>query len=94
MKINERWEGLKEESHGNIQSEKGIVKRKIRSIQTEGHFGDMKENEGFRRFYYRRTEKVYKEFMLYAIGRNINKYHRFLYQEIEKYEGKPEEKKA
>ena len=94
MKINERWEGLKEESHGNIQSEKGIVKRKIRSIQTEGHFGDMKENEGFRRFYYRRTEKVYKEFMLYAIGRNINKYHRFLYQEIEKYEGKPEEKTA
>ncbi len=94
MKINERWEELKEESHGNIQSEKGIVKRKIRSIQTEGHFGDIKENEGFRRFYYRRTEKVYKEFMLYAIGRNINKYHRFLHQEIEKYEGKPEEKTA
>lgn len=94
MKINERWEELKEESHGNIQSEKGSVKRKIRSIQTEGHFGDMKENEGFRRFYYRRTEKVYKEFMLYAIGRNINKYHLFQHQEIEKYEGKPEEKTA
>ena len=24
------------------------------------------------------ADKVYKEFMLYAIGRNINKYHRFL----------------
>ena len=39
MKINEQWEELKEESHANIQSEKGILKRQIRSIQTEGHFG-------------------------------------------------------
>ena len=94
MKVNERWEELKEESNGNIQSETGILKRQIRSIQTEGHFGDIKENEDFRRFNYRSTEKVYKEFMLYAIGRNIMKYHRFLHHEIEKYEGKKEEKAA
>ena len=37
-------------------------------------------------------QKVYKEFMLYAIGRNINKYHRFLHDEIKKFEGKAEEK--
>ena len=92
MKVNERWEALKEESHTNIQSEKGILKRQTRSIQTEGHFGDIKENDGFRRFNYRSEEKVYKEFMLYAIGRNINKYHRFLHHEIEKFEGKKEEK--
>src|SRR5699024_5774529 len=48
MKVNERWEALKEESHTNIQSEKGILKRQTRSIQTEGHFGDIKENDGFR----------------------------------------------
>ncbi len=77
MKINEQWEVLKEESHAKFQSEKGILNRQIRSIQTEGHFGDIKENDGFRRFNYRTAEKVYKEFMLYAIGRNINKYHRF-----------------
>ena len=94
MKINERWEELKEESHANIQSERGILKRQTRSIQTEGHFGDIKENEDFRRFHYRSAEKVYKEFMLYAIGRNIMKYHRFLHQEIEKYEGKKEPKAA
>lgn len=88
MKINEQWEVLKEESHANIQSEKGILNRQIRSIQTEGHFGDIKENDGFRRFNYRTAEKVYKEFMLYAIGRNINKYHRFLHDEIKKFEGK------
>ena len=94
MKINERWEKLKEESHANIQSEKGILNRQIRSVQTEGHFGDIKENENFRRFNYRSTEKVYKEFMLYAFGRNLNKYHRFLHGEIKKFEGKTEEKAA
>lgn len=35
MKINERWEDLKEASHANIQSEKGILKRKAHAIQTE-----------------------------------------------------------
>ena len=85
MKINERWEDLKEESHANIQSEKGILNRQIRSIQTEGHFGDIKENEEFRRFHYRSGEKVYKEFLLFAIGRNLNKYHRFLYGKIKRF---------
>ena len=94
MKVNERWERLKEESNANVQSETGILKRQTRSIQTEGHFGDIKENEDFRRFNYRSTEKVYKEFMLYAIGRNIMKYHRFIHHEIEKYEGKKEQKAA
>ncbi len=73
MKINEQWEELKEASNANIQSGKGILKRQIRSIQTE--------------------EKVYKEFMLYVI-KNINKYHRFLHQEIQKFEGKTEQKTA
>lgn len=94
MKINEQWEELKASSHANIESEKGIVNRQIRSIQTEGHFGDIKENENFRRFNHRSSDKVYKEFMLYVIGRNINKYHRFLHKEIQKFEGKQAEKAA
>ena len=94
MKINERWEDLQEEAYANILSEKGILNRQIRSIQTEGHFGDIKENEDFRRFHYRSSEKVYKEFMLYAMGRNLNKYHRFLHGEIKKFEGKTEQKAA
>ena len=32
--------------------------------------------------------------MLYAISRNIMKYHRFIHQEIEQYEGKKEQKAA
>ena len=92
MKINERWEELKEKSHANIQSEKGILNRQIRSIQTEGHFGDIKENDDIRRFYHCSSDKVYKEFMLYAIGTNINKYHCFLCGKLQKFEGKKEEK--
>ena len=94
MKINEQWEELREKSHANIQSERGILKRQTRSIQTEGHFGDIKENENFRRFNYRSADKVYKEFMLYAIGRNINKYCRFLHEKLKKFEGKTTEKTA
>ena len=94
MKINEQWEELREKSHANIQSERGILKRQTRSIQTEGHFGDIKENENFRRFNYRSADKVYKEFMLYAIGRNINKYCRFLNENLKKFEGKTPEKTA
>lgn len=94
MKINEQWEGLKEWSNANVQSEKGILNRQIRSIQTEGHFGDIKENDHFRRFHHRSEEKVYKEFMLYAIGRNINKFHRFLCETLQKFEGKKEENAA
>ena len=94
MKINEQWDELREKSHANIQSERGILKRQTRSIQTEGHFGDIKENENFRRFNYRSADKVYKEFMLYAIGRNINKYCRFLNEKLKKFEGKTTEKTA
>ncbi len=94
MKINEYWEELKEKTHANIQSEKGIRNRQIRSIQTEGHFGDIKENDNFRRFHHRTEEKVYKEFMLYAIGRNINKYHRFLNHKLQEFKGKKEENAA
>ena len=36
-------------------------------------------------------EKVYKEFMLYVVGRNVNKYRQFLHDEIERYEEKKTE---
>ncbi len=83
--VNHNWEDLKNESDANIQSEEGILKRQIRSIQTEGTFGDMKQNDDFRRVNHRSIDKVYKEFALYAIGRNINKYHRFENGKLEEY---------
>lgn len=72
----------------------GLFAVRERKKRRPSNFGDIKENENFRRFNYRTTEKVYKEFMLYAIGRNINKYHRFLHNKIQKFEGKTEQKTA
>ena len=57
--------------------------REMRHINTE-----KKKQNGYTQ------TKVYKEFMLFAIGRNINKYHRFLYAKLKKFEGKPQEKTA
>lgn len=94
MKVNLTWIDLQAESNANIQSEKGILNRQKRSIETEGHFGDTKENQHFRRFNYRSEEKVTKEFMLHVIGKNVNKYHRFIHGELEIFEGKAEEKAA
>jgi len=88
MKINKNWEDLRAESHENISSEKGILNRQIRSIQTEGHFGDIKENENFTRFNHRGESKVKTEFMLYIIGRNLNKYHRFMNGALKEYSPK------
>lgn len=45
MKINEQWKDLKEVSNTNIQSEKGILNHQIHFIQTEGYYGNIKENE-------------------------------------------------
>lgn len=48
----------------------------------------MKANDGFRHFNYRSTEKVLKEFMLYAFGKNIDKYHKFKAKKNRKFHGK------
>lgn len=88
IKINEQWDLLKQKTYDNIHSEKGILNRQIRSIQTEGFFGDMKANDGFRQFNHRSSDKVIKEFMLYAFGKNIDKYFKFITGKIQKFEGK------
>lgn len=90
MKVNEAWEQLRMESHENIMSEKGILNRQIRSIQTEGYFGDIKANDGFTSFNHRSEEKVYKEFLLNAVGKNMMKYHRFIHGQIKEFIGKNE----
>jgi hypothetical protein len=56
----------------------------------ECHFGDIKENDGFRQFNHRSSERVFEELLLYAIDRNMNKYHRFRTGQIKEYEPKTE----
>ncbi|MEA3423387.1 MAG: transposase [Bacillota bacterium] len=87
MKVNVRWDNLKEWSEQNVLSETGILYRQIRSVMTEGSFGDMKENDQFRRFHRRGSEKVKKEILLYSMSRNINKYFRYEHDMLKNFEG-------
>ena len=48
----------------------------------------MKENHDFRKFNYRSAEKIHKEALLYAIGSNMKKYHRFTLGLLERFDGK------
>ena len=58
-----------------ITSEKGILLRMNRSIQSEGAFGVIKQDYGFRRFLLRGHRKVTTEVLLLAMAYNVNKLH-------------------
>ena len=58
-----------------ITSEQGILLRMNRSIQSEGAFGAVKQNYGFRQFLLRGQKKVTTEVLLLAMAYNINKLH-------------------
>jgi len=88
MKVNHKWDALKRESEQNVLSEIGIYYRQVRSIQTEGSFGDMKHNHHIRQFNHRGEEKVRLEMLFYAFGRNLMKYHRFEEKELKSFEKK------
>ncbi len=94
IKVNRNWDNLKAQSHQNIKSDKGIYYRQIRSIQTEGFFGDMKENDRFRKYNHRSSEKVYKESLIYIFGKNIGRCHKFMNDELKEYVMKKEQSAA
>ncbi len=85
MEVNHVWIELKKETNDNIHTEKGSENMIIRSIQTEGTFGDMKYNDEFRQFNHRSMDKVETELFLYVFARNINKLHRFKNGKIKEY---------
>lgn len=49
--------------------------RMNRSIQSEGAFGVIKQDYGFRRFLLRGHQKVFTEILLLAFAYNLNKLH-------------------
>lgn len=66
---------LRVASRERITSELGKTLRLNRSIQSEGAFGVLKEDYGFRRFLRRGEGNVFTEVLLYAIAYDINKLH-------------------
>ena len=75
MQVSKNFVAQREESLKRITSEKGILLRMNRSIQSEGAFGVIKQNYGFRQFLLRGNRKVLTEILLLAMGYNLNKYH-------------------
>ena len=58
-----------------ITSPTGILLRMNRSIQSEGAFGVVKQDYGFRQFLLRGNRKVTTEILLLAMAYNVNKLH-------------------
>ena len=66
---------LRDESRDLITSPEGQTLRLNRSIQSEGAFGVLKQDYGFRRFLRRGSTNVFTETILYAFAYNVNKLH-------------------
>lgn len=75
MQVSKKFIEQRKQSLERITSEKGILLRMNRSIQSEGAFGVIKQDYGFRQFLLRGNKKVFTEILLIAMGYNINKYH-------------------
>ncbi len=58
-----------------ITSEQGVLLRMNRSIQSEGAFGVIKQDYGFRQFLLRGQKKVTTEILLLAMAYDVNKLH-------------------
>jgi transposase len=75
FKVSKKFQKQRDLSYRNITGSEGTLLRINRSIQVEGAFGVLKENYGFRRFLLRGNENVRTEFLLLAMGYNLNKLH-------------------
>lgn len=73
VQLNKKLEKYRRLTKGNLCSPEGIELRKRRNVDVETVFGDIKQNQGFRRFNLRGLEKVNTEFGLVAMAHNIKK---------------------
>ena len=80
MQVSKTFVRQREQSLLKITSEQGILLRMNRSIQVEGAFGVIKQDYHFRRFLHRGKAMVTTEFLIIAMGYNINKYHNKIQQ--------------
>lgn len=75
LQVSKRFIEQRAQSLKRITGEKGALLRMNRSIQSEGAFGVIKQNYGFRQFLLRGNRKVRVEILLLAMGYNVNKLH-------------------
>lgn len=73
IKVNTTLEHYKEQARQNLKSKQGVRLKRQRGTEIESCFGDIKMNQGFRRFHLRGKLKVKAEFGLVAIAHNLRK---------------------
>jgi len=73
---NERWLRLKRKAKRVLEDGRYIELRKQRSVEVETVFGQIKGNQGFRRFLLRGMEKVSTEWGLLSLGYNLKQLYR------------------
>lgn len=79
LPVSKQFLALRQAALERITSPEGQVLRLNRSIQSEGAFGVLKQDYGFRRFLRRGTVNVFTETLLYAMAYDINKlYHKLM----------------
>lgn len=80
LQVSKKFIEQRKASLARITSKQGILLRMNRSIQSEGAFGVVKQDRGFRQFLLRGSKKVKAEILLIAMAYNVNKYHAKLQQ--------------
>lgn len=75
LKRTEKLDEYQSEVQRNLSSEEGIERMKQRSIQAEGIFGQIKQDNGYDRLRRRGMNGVKLEILLISIGHNLRKYH-------------------
>jgi len=73
IEINYRLHQLRRKAKERLESERGIYHRRKRGVEIESVFGQLKQNNKFRRFTMRGLANVEIEFGLMAIGHNLRK---------------------
>ena len=73
---NEQWLRLKRKARRTLEDEKYKELSKQRSVEVETVFGQIKGNQGFRRFLLRGMEKVSTEWGLLSLGYNLKRMYR------------------
>lgn len=79
--VNPILEEFEKTAKEKLDSEQGIQYRVQRSIQTEGAFGVIKEDNKYDRFHRKSIKNVEMEFQLVCIGFNLMKYHNKRYRQ-------------
>lgn len=74
IQINRKLDYYRSKMRENLTSEKGVKLRKQRNVDVEPVFGDIKWNQGYRRFKLRGNEKINVEMGLLSISHNLKKF--------------------